>query len=419
MQVNIAQFLYLNKMKLGVLKISTGCLQCCMLRSVSRQIKMTSNLCLVRHCSTSTGVRRKMKPRMKAWQIHQYGGNEELVLSETAKIPEIKNPKDILIEIHAASVNPIDVRMREGYGSTVVNQMRKWFGTSSGGSEFPLTLGRDFSGVVKQTGHGVSRYKPGDEVWGALAPERPGTHAQYCVAGEKEICYKPKSLSHLEAASIPYVALTTWAALCMVGEMTEKNTPGRRVLIHGGAGGIGTFAIQLMKSWGAHVITTCSTDAIPVVKQCGANDIIDYTTQDVSDVLRNLDKVDVVLDPIGGETPSFTLDVLRSWSGAKYISLVMPVLPAIDKLGMIGGLAQSLMDFNLNAIKSFTKGGINYRWAFFMPNANALKKITSMVDDGQIQPIIEKVFKLDDLPEAYEKVGKGKGRGKTVIDTTS
>ncbi|XP_045196700.2 reticulon-4-interacting protein 1 homolog, mitochondrial-like [Mercenaria mercenaria] len=410
-------------MKLTVVKASSSCLRCSVLRVLMPQTNVTTSkfINLDRHSSTSTssGVKRKVKPRMKAWQIYQYGGNEELTLSSSAKIPEIKNPKDLLIEIHAASVNPIDVRMRDGYGRTMINQMRKWFGTTSGGTEFPLTLGRDFSGVVKQTGHGVSRFKPGDEVWGALAAERPGTHAQYCVAGEKEICHKPTSLSHTEAASIPYVALTAWAALCFVGEMTEKNTPGKRVLVHGGAGGIGTFAIQLMKSWGAHVITTCSTDAMPLVKHCGADDVIDYTTHNVADALANLDKVDVVLDPLGGETPSFTLDVLRSWTGAKYVSLVMPVLPAMDKLGLIGGLAQSVADLNFMAIKSFSKGGVNFRWAFFMPNANALRKITLMVDAGQIQPVIDKVFKFEDLPEAYEKVGRRKGRGKTVIDMLS
>lgn len=408
-------------MKLTMYRGSLNCLSCHVLRCVFplKEAPVGSFLIQSRHNGTSPGVKRKVKPRMKAWQIYQYGGNEELTLSTSAKIPEIKNPKDILIEIHAASVNPIDVNMRDGYGRTIINQMRKWFGTGTGGTEFPLTLGRDFSGVVKQTGHGVTRFKPGDEVWGALAVERPGTHAQFCVAGEKEVCLKPTSVSHIDAASIPYVGLTTWAALCFVGEMTEKNTPGKRVLIHGGAGGIGTFAIQLMKSWGAHVITTCSSDAVPLVKHLGADDVIDYTSQDVADVLRNLEKIDIVLDPLGGKTPSFTLDGMKSWTGAKYVSLVMPVLPATDKLGLIGGLAQSLADFNLQAVKSLTKGGISYRWAFFMPNNNALRKITAMVDEGQIQPVIDMVFKFENLPEAYEKVGKRKGRGKTVIDMSS
>lgn len=397
------------------------CQQCHLLQHIAFKQEAVKSMwrLTVRSESTSshfTQIKRKVKPRMKAWQIFQYGGNEELTLSNTAKIPEIWNPNDILVEVHAASVNPIDVNMRDGYGRTIINQMRKWFGTNSGGSEFPLTLGRDFSGVVRQTGHGVSRFKPGDEVWGALAVERQGSHAQFCVAGEKEIYYKPKTLTHVEAASLPYVALTSWAALCFVGEMTEKNTPGKRVLIHGGAGGIGTFSIQLMKTWGAHVITTCSTDAVPLVKHLGVDDVIDYKMQDVADELLKLAKVDVVLDPLGGETPSFSMDVLKSWSGAKYVSLVMPVLPAMDQLGLVGGLAKSLADFNLNAVKSFTKGGINYRWAFFMPNVNALMKITRMIEAGQIQPVIDKVFKLEDLPEAFDKVGEKKGRGKTVID---
>lgn len=207
-----------------------------------------------RYCSTTTASKpaRKVRTRMKAWQIHQYGGNEEFSLSTSCRIPNIQNPKDILVEIHSASVNPIDVNMREGYGRKLLNTMRRGFGTTTSGVEFPLTLGRDFSGVVKETGRGVSRFKPGDEIWGAVAAHRQGTHAEYTIAGESEVSLKPKSLSHIEAASIPYVATTTWSALYITGELNENNTAFKRVLVHGGSGGIGTFAIQVCHGFELH-----------------------------------------------------------------------------------------------------------------------------------------------------------------------
>lgn len=370
---------------------------------------------IVRCFSVTVAKKKKLKTHMKSWQIHQYGGNEELTLSVSSKIPEIKHPKDLLVEVHASSVNPIDVKMRGGYGKTIINQMRKCLGALSS-SEFPLTLGRDFSGIVVQTGHGVTRFKPGDKVWGALSAERQGSHAQYVVTREGEISLSPKSISDIEAGSLPYVALTTWNALCVAGELTEKTTPLKRVLIHAGAGGIGTFAIQLMKAWGAHVITTCSTDAKPLVQHLGADDIIDYKTQNVEEELKKLRQVDVVLDPLGGEMPSFSLDMLKSWSGAKYITLVSPLMSNMDKLGLVGGLMKSAADFNCNVIKGFTKGGVHYRWAFFIPNGSALVKVAAMVDQGQIYPIIDKVFKFEEVPKAFDKVAKGNNRGKTVIN---
>ncbi|XP_052811847.1 reticulon-4-interacting protein 1 homolog, mitochondrial-like [Mya arenaria] len=392
------------------------CVRCVFMRRLPQGLEENIHHVHERLYSTGTiNVQRKSRRRMKAWQIHQYGGNEELVLSTEARVPEIKKPKEILIEIHAASVNPIDVVMRGGYGRTIINQMRTWLGGGPG-SEFPLTLGRDFSGVVTQTGHGVTRFKPGDEVWGALAAQRQGTHSQFCVTSEDEISKKPTSLSHIEAASIPYVATTSWAALVTCGEMSEQKARDKRVLIHGGAGGIGTFAIQLMKAWGAEVVTTVASDAMPLVKHLGADHVIDYRTQDIMEELKGIGKLDLVLDPVGGEETERTLARLRPYH--HYVTLVMPLLPDADKHGLIPGLARSALNLNYNLAKGITKGLASYRWAFFMPNGNALKKIAILVDAGKIQPVLDKVFKLEDLPEAYEKVGQKHGRGKTVIDIT-
>ncbi|KAK3597300.1 hypothetical protein CHS0354_010931 [Potamilus streckersoni] len=368
-----------------------------------------------RFCTKSAPkVKTRMGTQMSAWQIFQYGGNEELTQTTTARVPNILKPTDLLIEIHAASVNPIDTMMRGGYGKAMINLLRQGLWNQAGGTEFPLILGRDFSGVVMETGKGVTRYKPGDEVWGAIATQRQGTHAQYCIVGQSEISHKPKSLSHIEAASLPYVAVTTWTALCLVGELTQKNAQNKRVLIHGGAGGLGTFAIQLMKTWGAEVTTTCSTDAVGLVQSLGADVVIDYKTQDVQSELQRISGFDVVLDPLGGKIPSFSVDLLKGWRNSKYVSLVTPVLSSTDKFGIPLGLLTTATNFGTNIIRGFINGR-SYRWALFIPNGNALGQIAKLVDNGKIEPVIDKVYTFDQVPDAFQKVEEKHGRGKTVI----
>ncbi|XP_046365433.2 reticulon-4-interacting protein 1 homolog, mitochondrial-like [Haliotis rufescens] len=359
-------------------------------------------------------VHKSTRSSMSAWQIHQYGGNEEFTLSHTAKVPTIHSPDELLIEVHAASVNPIDVRMRGGYGEVMLNVMRKMLGKPKSGSEFPLTLGRDFSGVVLETGKLVTDFKPGDQVWGAVGAHRQGTHAQLLVTSQKEISKKPKTLDHLEAASIPYVAVTSWTALCEVGELKESSVAGKRILVHAGSGGIGTFSIQLLSSWGADVTTTCSTDAVEFVTSLGANTVIDYKTQDVQAELQKLDKFDVVLDTLGGETPNFSLDLLTKYKNAKYISLVTPFLRNADAYGLVKGSVKTAVDIFKDVTGGF-KDGRSYRWAVFVPNGRALRKVAEMVDNSDIKPVVEKVFEFEEVPKAFEKIATGHSRGKTVI----
>ncbi|KAK3098765.1 hypothetical protein FSP39_022868 [Pinctada imbricata] len=288
---------------------------------------------------------------MKAWQIHQYGSNEELTFSNTVRVPRVRNPKDILVKVHAASVNPIDIRMRGGYGKNIINAMRRAYNRDDSVSEFPLILGRDFSGEVVEVGREVKNYKPGDEVWGAYFAHLQGTHAEFAVAPSNTVSPKPSSLSHVEAASIPYVASTACTALCSVGELTERKTPGQRVLIHGGAGGIGTFAIQLMKSYGAEVTTTCSTDAVDLVTSLGADNVIDYQTEDVRRRLKEIEGFDVILDTVGGGKADYSLDYLRSWRNSKFVSIVTPLMPNSDNLGLIPGLVKSTLNLGQNLIQ--------------------------------------------------------------------
>lgn len=356
------------------------------------------------------------KGTMKAWQIHQFGGIEKLMFSNTVGMPQIKVPNDILVQVHAASINPIDCEMRGGYGGTLLGVIKNKSLFNSGREVLlPLILGRDFSGVVVEAGKGVKKYKPGDQVWGTVFASKPGCLAEYTIATENEISHKPTSITHTEAGSIPYVACTSMSALCMVGELSEKNTIGKRVLIHGGAGGIGTFAIQLMKAWGAHVTTTCSTDAIQLVTSLGADVAVDYKTQNVQKELASMEKFDFILDSFGKEKTGYSMDYLKPYKKSMYITLKHPFMKNFDNYGLPGGAMKTVADAAFDTIKGLQKG-INLRWAVYVPNGKGLGKIAKMVDKDLIKPVIDKVFQFDEVKAAFEKVEQGHGRGKTVIE---
>ncbi|CAH1798632.1 unnamed protein product [Owenia fusiformis] len=357
----------------------------------------------------------KTSGKMAAWQIHKYGGNEQLSFSNTCRVPPISNPDDILIKIHAASVNPIDVGMRGGYGSNVINTLRGIFSQLQVASEFPLILGRDFSGVVIQSGRGVHRFKPGDQVWGALGVEKPGSHSQYTIASQREISKKPSNISHQQAASLPYVAATTWSAICTFGNFTQQKASQSRVLVNGGSGGIGTFAIQLLKAWGAEVVTTCATDAVAMVTDLGADEVIDYKTVGVESSLKETGRFDFILDTVGN-MESYQSSLLTR--GGMFVTLVTPVLTNIDKDGLLGGLAKTAFSILPKLTSSLPKQ-TNYRWAFFIPDGKALGTVKDLVEAEMIIPQIECVYQFRDLPLAYEKVGEKHGRGKTVLDIIS
>ncbi|XP_069101708.1 reticulon-4-interacting protein 1 homolog, mitochondrial-like [Argopecten irradians] len=362
----------------------------------------------------ATGKKPVQRTVMGSWQMHDYGGPEALTFSSTARVPRIHSPNEVLVEIHAASVNPIDVLMTKGYGKDVLNVLRGKASPVSTAAEFPLVFGRDFSGVIAQKGKAVGKYKVGDEVWGTLGGQKQGSHAQYAVAGLNEISKKPPSLSHIDAASIPYVAATTWAALVQVGELTSGNTQGKRILVHGASGGIGTFAIQLLKAWGGHVTAICGTDGLGLVRDLRADVVIDYKTQDPRSELMQMEKFDLIYDTLGKEKTGYSIDYLENWKGGKFVTIASPLLPETDSHGLLPGALKWGADLGLDILKGFREGK-NYRVAFFMPNGRALNTIAGMVEEKQIKPVVEKVFSFEEVPAAYEKVGQLHGRGKTVI----
>lgn len=349
--------------------------------------------------------------KMKGWHVTSYGDlRENVKFNDSISLPKIVQPNDVMVEVYAASVNPMDIRMIGGYGATLLNAMRLVNKTP----EFPLTVGRDFSGVVRETGRSVKRFKPGDQVWGAIGPHQQGTHAEYTLASEYSISKKPKSLDHVEAASVPYAAITAYTALRHFADITPSSAPYQRVLILGGAGGVGTIAIQLLKAWGAEVTVTAATDAVELVTQLGADHVVDYTMPDWQNQLQDMEGFDVVLHGVKSIPANFGVSLLKSWANAKCVTILSPLLSNFDAYGLPCGFISSVTEAGFDTMTSL-KEGKSLRWAFFAANGDALKTFANLVDKGKIRPVVEKVFPFDQLPDAYDKMLKGHARGKTVI----
>jgi len=340
---------------------------------------------------------------MLAMVINRYGAAEDVLHTKEIAKPSIK-ADEVLVRLKASSVNPIEYKMRAGYG-------RKMF-TKKRGFEFPLVLGNDVSGVIEAVGNKVTDFRPGDAVFSAPEVNGQGSYAQYRAIKAKYCVEKPNRLSHQEAATIPYVALTAWAALVDKAKLGPDNSRGKRVLVHGGSGGIGSFAIQLLKAWGAEVSATCSTEKLERVKQLGADRVIDYKTEDFTQLLKEFD---LVLDTVGGDNEEKSLHVLKKSGGAQYVTLLVPVLGAIDKHGFLRGGFSAIREL-LRKKKACKKQNILYHWGLFKSNRNALMAVKDLIDQGKIKPVLDCSFPLIQMAQAHDYAESGKAFGKVGID---
>lgn len=352
---------------------------------------------------------------MSAWVIDQYGSSGVLRHTEDISIPTINFAHEVMIKVSAASLNPLDLNMRGGYGAALLNLRRDPLSLINSFDEFPLILGRDLSGVVVDCGSEVSHFAPGDEVWAAIPPWKQGSLAEYVTLTEYEVSYKPKSLSHIEAASIPYVANTALSALVNAGGLCKENSLNKRVLITGASGGVGTFSIQLLKAWGAHVTVTCSQNAEGLVRGLGADEVVDYTAGDVAEQLEIMERFDVILDNVGGDTEEWAMRLLKPWSGAKYVTLVSPLLLNTDSMGLLDGTLHAGLTLHNKAFQNITSSGVFYRWAFYAPDGPTLDEVSRLVDAGKILPVVEAQFPFTQVPQAFHKLEQGHARGKTVV----
>ncbi|XP_068610220.1 reticulon-4-interacting protein 1 homolog, mitochondrial-like [Brachionichthys hirsutus] len=298
---------------------------------------------------------------MSAWVISQYGTNEVLKYTEDMASPAVSCPDELLVKVHAASLNPLDVSMRGGYGAKLLKLRRDPMSAMDADGEFPVILGRDVSGVVLDCGSAVTHFAPGDEVWAAVPPWKQGSLAEFVTLSEYEVSHKPKLLTHAEAASVPYVASTSLSALVNAGGLCRDSSSNKRVLIIGGSGGVGTFSIQLLKAWGAHVTVTCSQNAEALVRGLGADEVVDHAAGGEAQQLEAMGKFDVVLDGVGGDTEEWALGVLKPWSGAKYATLVTPFLFNTDSMGLLQGTLRAGRTLQCKAVQNMMANGLFYR----------------------------------------------------------
>lgn len=306
---------------------------------------------------------------MKAVQIHTFGGREVLELNNI-DIPEAKQG-EVLIKIHAASVNPVDWKIRQGYLQPLLNHA------------LPLTLGWDISGEVVAVGGGVIHLKVGDEVYSRPNIANNGSYAEYMTASAEEVALKPKSLTWQEAAGVPLAGLTAWQGLYELANIEA----GEQVLIHGGSGAVGQFAIQLAKLRGATVYTTTSARNTDLVLSLGADHAIDYQQVDFSE-LRDMD---LVLDTIGGEVQD------KSWKTIKP-----------------GGRLLSIVQTPDEAVAA--SHGVTASFYFIEPDRSQLEQMAGLADAGKLIVNIDSEFSLDQVADAHERSESGRAQGKIIIN---
>jgi len=330
---------------------------------------------------------------MKAFVVDRYGKKRALQLAEMAT-PEPRDD-EVLVEVHAAGVNLLDSKIRDGEFKLILPY------------RLPLILGHDVSGVVVKVGPKVRQFKPGDEVYARTDDFRIGTFAEFVPVKEASLALKPKGLTMEEAASIPLVALTAWQALVVRAELKK----GQKVFIQAGSGGVGTFAIQLAKHLGATVATTTGTDNVTLVKNLGADVVIDYKTQDFDEVLRDYD---VVLNSQDGKTLEKSLRVLKG--GGKLVSISGPPDPEFGTEIAAPGFVRLVMRLLSSGVRRKAQRlGIGYSFLFMKANGAQLRLITRLIEGGAIRPVIDKVFPFESANEAMAYVETGHAKGKVVI----
>jgi NADPH:quinone reductase-like Zn-dependent oxidoreductase len=315
---------------------------------------------------------------MKSTQIKRYGGSEVVEINQSTPAPNDPSAGKVLVDVKAAGVNPADWKIREGY----FQQMMPL--------QFPSTLGMDFSGVIEKVGEGVPDFKQNDEVYGQAAVIRGGSgaFAEIALANADTIAHKPKILSHEKAAGLPLVGVSAWQALVDIIGLSK----GQKILIHGGAGGIGSIAIQLAKHLGAYVATTVSTNDKQFVKEeLGADEVIDYKTQTFEDLLPH--EYDAVFDTVGGETYTRSFKILKR-GGIIVSMLEQPNQELMDRLGV-------------KAISQFTQ-----------VNRERLTKLAQWVDQNNIRVNIDRTFPLDEAGKALDYQRDVHPRGKVVLQVS-
>ncbi|MBG0563883.1 NADP-dependent oxidoreductase [Actinoplanes aureus] len=335
---------------------------------------------------------------MKAFVVERYGD------ADTVQAREMPDPTvgddDVLVRIHAASVNPLDLKIRSGDLKAILPYRA------------PFVLGNDLAGTVAAVGSRVTRFAVGDDVYARPDQNRIGAFAEFIAMHQDDVAAKPVTLTMEEAASIPLVGLTAWQALVERANLR----PGQKVLIHAGAGGVGTIAIQLAKHLGAHVTTTASSAKTDLVKGLGADVVVDYTKQAFETVLRDYD---VVLDTVGGDTLDKSLQVLKP--GGIVISIAGPPDPAFARQAGANPLIRlAIAALSFRVRQRARRHRVRYSFLFMRASGDQLRQLTTLLDAGTIRPVVDRAFDFASTREALAHVEQGRAKaGKVVVRMTS
>jgi NADPH:quinone reductase-like Zn-dependent oxidoreductase len=328
---------------------------------------------------------------MKAFVVTHYGPDG----LEQADVPTpAVGPGDVLVDVRAASINPLDKMVRNGEFKQLLKYKR------------PFTLGHDLSGVVTQVGSDVRDFKVGDEVYSRPRDLRIGAFAEAIAIDATDVAHKPATLSFEEAAAVPLVALAAWQTLVDLAQVK----PGQKVLVHAGAGGLGSTVIQVAKHLGAYVATTAHTNDAEKVRALGADEVIDFTTTDFVDVLSGYD---LVLDSLGPASLKKSLEILKT--GGLAISVVGPPDPSFaTQLGK--PILRPVMALMSRKFRREAKRlGVRYSFFFMQGNGSQLETLAALYDNGTLRPVLDRTFSFDQTIEAMAYVEQGKASGKIVV----
>lgn len=329
---------------------------------------------------------------MKAYFIHRY----QKAPASLGNRPEpVMGDDDVLVQVHAAGLNHLDLRIKSGEFKMLVPY------------QFPLILGHDVAGVVIAVGKNVRRFAVGDEIFSRPRDGRIGALAERIAIHQDDVAKKPANLSMADAAGLPLVALTAWQALV---EMAQVKA-GQKVLIHAGAGGVGSVAIQLAKYLGAQVATTTSAANVDFVKSLGADEVIDYKTQHFAEALRGCD---VVLNSLDEKTLLDSLKVMPS--GGQLISISGPPTPSYAKQAGLNRVLQWVMALlSLKVRRASAQKQVNYQFLFMRASGGQLAQIAKLVEQGHIQAQTQSVYPFEQVDAAFAELEKGRARGKIVV----
>jgi NADPH:quinone reductase-like Zn-dependent oxidoreductase len=330
---------------------------------------------------------------MKALTFKRYGKSPEIGFADVPR-PTLKD-NELLVQVHAASVNPIDNMIPTGLFKAVLP------------FQLPATLGSDLAGVVTEVGSRVTRFKPGDAVFASIFDLGTGSLAEFAVVPENAAALKPANLDFVQAASIPMVGLTSWQAL----KERANLRAGQKVFIPAGSGGIGTFAIQLAKYLGAKVGTTTSTGNVELVSSLGADEVVDYKKQEFENVLRGYD---TVLGTVRGDAIEKSIGILKA--GSKIVSIVGPLDAAFARARRLNFVLEFVFGLMSRKIKRLArKQQVDYSFLFLRPDGDQLAEIGELLKTQRVRPVIERVFPFEQAKDALAYLAQGRAKGKVVV----